>query len=70
LKSGGIANYPATEKAAELNKIYQQTAAEIRRCYTISFYLIHPNGQWHDLRINLRSVEGSRNFALTYRQGY
>lgn len=43
----------------------------MREFYTLSFY---PNetadGKWHELRIGLRSVEGSKRFTLTYRQGY
>ncbi len=71
LKSGGTSQYPATENGLELYKIYNQIAAEMREFYTLSFY---PNetadGKWHELRIGLRSVEGSKRFTLTYRQGY
>ena len=71
LKSGGTSHFPATENGQNLYKIYYQIASEMREFYTISFY---PNkeadGKWHQLRIGLRSVEGSKRSALTYRQGY
>ena len=71
MKSGGASHFPATESGQNLYKIYQQIASEMREFYTLSFY---PNetadGKWHELRIGLRSVEGSKRFTLTYRQGY
>lgn len=71
LKSGGTANFPTSENALELYRIYSRIGAEMREFYTLSFY---PNaaadGKWHDIRIGLRSVKGSKKFALTYRQGY
>jgi len=71
MKSGGTSQFPTTENALELYKIYHQIASEMHEFYTLSFY---PNeaadGKWHALRIGLRSVEGSKKFALTYRQGY
>ena len=71
IKSGGTTNFPSTANARELYKIYQQIAAEMRESYTLSFYpTAAADGKWHDLRIGLRSVEGSKKFALTYRQGY
>ena len=71
MKSGGASRFPMTENAFELYKIYRQIAAEMREFYTLSFYPIDAaDGKWHELRIGLRSVEGSKRFALTYRQGY
>ncbi len=71
LKSGGTSLYPATENTLELYKIYNRIDSEMREFYTLSFYPSEAaDGKWHDLRIGLRSVEGSKRFALTYRQGY
>ena len=71
LKSGGSARFPTTERGQELYKIYQQIASEMRRFYTLSFYPVEAaDGKWHELKIGLRSVKGSKEFALTYRQGY
>lgn len=70
LKSGGTANFPTTESGQELYRIYNRIDAEMRRFYTLSFYPTEADGKWHDLRVGLRSVKGSKNFALTYRQGY
>lgn len=71
LKSGGAANYPANENSVELYRIYSRIAQEMREFYTLSFYPGEAaNGKWHNLHVNLRDVEGSKKFALTYRQGY
>ena len=71
LKSGGTAHFPATESGQNLYRIYRQIASEMREFYTLGFYPIDAaDGKWHDLRIGLRVVEGSKRFALTYRQGY
>lgn len=71
IKSGGNTNFPSTPNARELYKIYQKIAVEMRDSYTLSFYpTAAADGKWHNLRIGLRSVEGSKKFALTYRQGY
>lgn len=71
LKSGGTTSYPTTENSLGLYRIYSRIAQEMREFYTLSFYPGEAaNGKWHNLRINLREVEGSKKFALTYRQGY
>lgn len=71
LKSGGSASYPVSGNSLELYRTYSQIAAEMREFYTISFYPAQSaDGKWHNLRVNLRGVEGSKKFALTYRQGY
>ena len=71
MKSGGTAHFPATESGQNLYRIYRQIASEMREFYTLSFYPVDAaDGKWHELRIGLRSVEGSKRFALTYRQGY
>ncbi len=71
MKSGGTSHFPATESGQDLYRIYSQIAAEMREFYTLSFYPTDAaDGKWHNLRIGLRSVEGSKRFALTYRQGY
>ena len=71
MKSGGTTNFPATENGQELYRIYSRIAREMREFYTLSFYPANPaDGKWHELRIGMRSVEGSKRFALTYRQGY
>ncbi len=70
LKSGGTTSYPANENSLGLYRIYNRIAQEMRGFYTLSFYPANTDGKWHKLRINLREVEGSKKFALTYRQGY
>lgn len=71
MKSGGTSHFPATESGQNLYRIYSQIASEMREFYTLSFYPVDAaDGKWHELRIGLRSVEGSKRFALTYRQGY
>lgn len=71
IKSGGTAMSPVTVSVQNLFSIYRQIAAEMRDSYTLGFYPSETaNGKWHELRIGLRSVEGSKKFALTYRQGY
>lgn len=70
LKSGGTANFPVSENANELYQIYRRINWEMRQFYSLSFYPAQVDGKWHELRIGLRSVKGSKKFALTYRQGY
>ncbi len=70
LKSGGTSRYPVTENTLELYKIYNQISAEMREFYTLSFYPSLTDGKRHDLRVNLRETQGSKKFALTYRQSY
>ena len=70
LKSGGTAHFPTSENSLRLYEIYQRIASEMREFYTLSFYPTETDGKWHELRIGLRSVKGSKGFALTYRQGY
>lgn len=70
MKSGGAANFPNSENERELYQIYRRIDREMRRFYSLSFYPAQTDGKWHDLRIGLRSVTGSKKFALTYRQGY
>jgi Ca-activated chloride channel homolog len=70
MRSGGTANFPATENTVELLGIYNQIAAEMRDFYTLSFYPSAKDGKWHNLHVDLHSVEGYKKFALTYRQGY
>ena len=70
LKSGGAAHFPIGENSRMLYEIYSDIAAEMQRQYAISFYPTSTDGKWHDLRINLRDADGSKKFALTYRQGY
>lgn len=70
LKNGGTANFPTSGSGLELYQIYRRVDAEMRRFYSLSFYPAEANGKWHDLRIGLRAVKGSKKFALTYRLGY
>lgn len=71
LKSGGTSNFPTTASGQELYRIYNKVASELREFYTLSFYPADAaDGKWHELKIGLRSVKGSKQFALTYRQGY
>jgi len=71
LKSGGTSNFPTTASGQELYRIHKRIASEMREFYTLSFYPADAaDGKWHELKIGLRSVKGSRSFALTYRQGY
>ena len=70
LKSGGTANFPMSASAQELDKIYRRIDWEMRRFYSLSFYPAEADGKWHDLRIGLRAVNGSKKFALTYRLAY
>ena len=70
MKSGGTSHFPNTQSGQELFKIYNRIAAEMRNFYTLSFYPTESDGEWHRLRVGLRSVKDSKQFALTYRQGY
>jgi VWFA-related protein len=70
MKSGGTSHFPTTQNGQDLYKIYNRIAAEMRNFYTLSFYPIEADGKWHQLKVGLRSVEGSKRFAMTYRQGY
>jgi hypothetical protein len=39
--------------------------------YTIGFYpTASPDGKWHNLRVGLKGVAGSKKWVLTYRPGY
>lgn len=71
LKSGGTAHFPVTRDGQELYRIYDRIASEMRLFYTLSFYPTDRDGKWHELKVRLNpAVEGSKKFALTYRQGY
>ena len=70
LKSGGTAHFPNSEDSPRLYEIYGRIASEMREFYTLSFYPTETDGKWHELKIGLRSVKGSKGFALTYRQAY
>ncbi|HLM59507.1 MAG TPA: VWA domain-containing protein [Pyrinomonadaceae bacterium] len=70
LKSGGTSHFPVTQNSLELFNIYRRIDAEMRRFYTLSFYPAVSDDKWHEIKVGLRSVEGSKRFALTYRRGY
>ncbi|MCB1023377.1 MAG: VWA domain-containing protein [Acidobacteria bacterium] len=70
LRTGGMLRSPTVQNANELYRIYGQIAFETRQQYTLGFYPSAFDGSWHNLKIGLRSVSGSRKMALTYRQGY
>lgn len=70
LKTGGTAHFPAFGSSFNLYSIYKKIADEIGRQYTLGFYPETADGRWHNLRVNLLKVKGSKKFALTYRQGY
>jgi Ca-activated chloride channel family protein len=71
MKSGGTSSFPTTESGQELYRIYTRIAAEMREFYTLSFYPdAAADGKWHELKIKLGEIKGSKKFALTYRQGY
>lgn len=70
LRTGGTMTSPTVQNAAELFRIYNQIALETRRQYTLGFYPEITDGKWHELRINLRSVENRKKMVLTYRFGY
>jgi hypothetical protein len=70
LKSGGTAHFPTGENSLKLYEIYGRIASEMREFYTLSFYPTETDGKWHELKIGLRPVKGSKKFALTYRLGY
>jgi VWFA-related protein len=71
LRTGG-ATFPSSfEDQRSIIRIAQQIANEMQRQYTLSFYPSQrPDGTWHSLRVGLRGVPDSKNFVLTYRQGY
>ena len=70
LKSGGATHFPVSSNSFYLYSIYKQIGDRLGRQYTLGFYPESSDGEWHDLRVNLRGVKGSGKFALTYRQGY
>lgn len=70
LRTGGTMLSPTVQNAQELFKIYNQIAFETRRQYTLGFYPEIVDGKWHELKINLRSVENRKKMILTYRPGY
>lgn len=70
LRTGGTMRSPTAQNAQELFRIYRQIAFETGRQYTLGFYTEKADGKWHDLKIKLRSVEGGKKMALTYRTGY
>ena len=71
LRSGG-ATFPSSfEDERNIVRISGQIATEMRRQYTLSFYPSQlPDGKWHILQVRLRGVPNSKDFVLTYRQGY
>jgi Ca-activated chloride channel homolog len=70
LRTGGTMRSPTVQNAAELFRIYNQIAFETRRQYTLGFYPEKSDGEWHELQINLRSVENRKKMVLSYRLGY
>lgn len=70
MRTGGTMTSPTVQNAQELFRIYNQIAFETRRQYTLGFYPESVDGKWHELRINLRSVENGKKMVLTYRLGY
>ncbi len=70
MRTGGTMRSPTVHNAQELFRIYNQIAFETRKQYTLGFYPETVDGKWHELRINLRSVENRKKMVLTYRLGY
>ena len=70
LRTGGTMRSPTVHNARELFRIYNQIAFETRKQYTLGFYPASVDGEWHDLRINLLSVNDRKKMVLTYRQVY
>lgn len=70
LRTGGSMRSPTAQNAQELFRIYRQIAFETGKQYTIGFYPETTDGRWHDVKIKLRSVDGGKKMALTYRTGY
>ena len=71
LRSGGATFPSSLEDEKNILRISRQIATEMQNQYTLSFYpSASPDGRWHILRVGLRSVNGSKDFVLTYRQGY
>lgn len=70
LKSGGGTYFGGSQNALQLFTIYMQIASEMRAHYTLGFYPDVIDAKQHSIRVRLRSVEGSKNFALTYRMSY
>lgn len=70
LRTGGMMRSPTVQNASELLRIYNQIAFETRKQYTLGFYPDIVDGKWHDLRVNVSSVENRKKLALTYRRGY
>lgn len=70
LRTGGTMRSPVAQNAQELFRIYWQIAFEVGKQYTLGFYPEKSDGRWHDLKIKLRSVSGSKKMSLTYRNGY
>ena len=70
LRTGGATFPSSLEDQNNILRISRQIAAEMENQYTLSFYPSARDEKWHILRIGLHGVAGSKNFILTYRQGY
>jgi hypothetical protein len=66
-KQNGAVNFQSTS----FEMIGSADCFQIRESLdALCFYPAETDGEWHELRIGLRSVKGSKGFGLTYRQGY
>jgi Ca-activated chloride channel homolog len=70
LRTGGTVHSPTVQNARELFRLFSQIAYEMRKTYTLGFYPEKTDGQWHELKLTLRSVKNSKKSVLTYRSGY
>ena len=71
LRTGGATFPSSLDDQSNILRISRQIAVEMENQYTLSFYPSRPpDGRWHTLRVGLRGVAGSKDFVLTYRQGY
>jgi hypothetical protein len=62
IRTGGTMTSPTIQNAAELFRIYNQITLETRCQYTLGFYPETADGKWHELKINLRSVENRKRW--------
>ena len=62
---------PYGESESELAGICTQIVLELRRQYTIGFYVNATGGcrKWHTLKVHLRDT-GTRRFILSYPESY
>ncbi|REJ78391.1 MAG: VWA domain-containing protein [Acidobacteria bacterium] len=69
-QSGGNVQERPADNVLNLVSLYKRIDLEMRSQYSLGFYPEKVDGKWHDLKVDVEMLDGSREAKLTYRKGY